>query len=263
MCIVALAWQVLPDQPIVLISNRDEFYQRPSMDLHAWSDQAVYAGRDLRSGGTWMGVNAQGRWAVLTNFRDARDQRVYSTSRGALVQDFLNSDLSALRYAQQLEQKQCDYAGFNLIVGDLSQAVYMSNRGEAPQPLAHGVYILSNGLLSEHWEKTKHLRQRFTQELLPMLQQSVSEQDITHHVWDILQDQRQVIATDLPDTGLSVAMEQLLSSSFIQSEDYGTRSSNFLRFQAQHWHWIEKIQAGENAGLIHAMKIDVHAEFKR
>ncbi|TXJ02279.1 MAG: NRDE family protein, partial [Acinetobacter sp.] len=170
MCIVALAWQVLDELPLCLISNRDEFYHRPSVGLHGWENSPIVAGQDLQSGGTWMGVTAAGRWAIVTNFRNAQDKTTYSTSRGHLIQAFLDNDLAPIRFAKQLEQRQHDYAGFNLFVGDRTQAVYMSNRGEAPQVLANGVYVVSNGLMSEDWQKTQHLRKRFSQELLPMLQ---------------------------------------------------------------------------------------------
>ena len=74
MCIVAIAWQVLDDMPLCLISNRDEFYQRPSSHLKQWENSPIIAGQDLQSGGTWMGITPIGRWAVLTNFRDGKDQ---------------------------------------------------------------------------------------------------------------------------------------------------------------------------------------------
>ncbi|WP_286833830.1 MULTISPECIES: NRDE family protein [Acinetobacter] len=251
MCIVALAWRVLDDTPLCLISNRDEFYQRPTAALHAWQNSPIIAGQDLQSGGTWMGMTAAGRWAVITNFRDGQDQKSYPTSRGHILQDFLESELTPIRFAQELEKKQCDYAGFNLFVGDREQAVYMSNRGEAPQVLAHGVYVVSNGLLTEHWEKTRHLRKRFTQEFLPMLQQQeISEADLSHAVWDILEDERKVIPELLPATGISHELEQLLSSTFIQSPAYGTRCSNFLRMKTDEWQWLEKSQQGETAGQI-------------
>ena len=249
MCIVAFAWHVLDDMPLCLISNRDEFYYRPSAVLHQWAASSIIAGQDLQSGGTWMGVTESGRWAIVTNFRNGRDKNQYSTSRGHLIQSFLESDLAPFRFAQQLEQQQQDYAGFNLFVGDREQAVYMSNRGEAPQVLANGVYVVSNGLMSEDWEKTKHLRKRFTQEFLPMLQQStITESDLQYSVWDILEDERKVISDLLPDTGISVEMEALLSSTFIQSPIYGTRCSNFLRLTSEQWQWIEKTQQGEQQG---------------
>ena len=261
MCIVAFAWQVLEEMSLCLTSNRDEFYYRPSAVLHAWENSSIVAGQDLKSGGTWMGVTASGRWAIVTNFRNGRDQSEYETSRGKLIQDFLESDLAPIRFAQQLECKQQDYAGFNLFVGDREQAVYMSNRGEAPQVLANGVYVVSNGLMSEDWEKTKHLRKRFTQEFLPMLQQpQISEQDLHHTVWDILEDERKIIPNLLPDTGISKEMEELLSSTFIQSPIYGTRCSNFLRLDSKQWHWLEKTQHGERQDAVVEIKVDLTLE---
>ena len=261
MCIVALAWRVLDNTPLCLISNRDEFYQRPTAALHAWENSPIIAGQDLQSGGTWMGVTASGRWAVITNFRDGQDQKSYPTSRGHIIQDFLESDLTPIRFAQQLEKKQCDYAGFNLFVGDREQAVYMSNRGEAPQVLAHGVHVVSNGLLTEHWEKTRHLRKRFTQEFLPMMQHpDTLESDLYNAVWDILEDERKIIPALLPKTGISHEMEQLLSSTFIQSPAYGTRCSNFLRMKTDEWQWLEKSQQGETAGQIVEKIIPMNAK---
>ncbi|HQV24799.1 MAG TPA: NRDE family protein [Acinetobacter sp.] len=258
MCIVAFAWHVLEDMPLCLLSNRDEFYHRPSAALHQWENSQIVAGQDLQSGGTWMGVTASGRWAIVTNFRNPRDKTQYATSRGHLIQDFLESDLAPIRFAQQLEQKQQDYAGFNLFVGDREQAVYMSNHGEAPQVLANGVYVVSNGLMSEDWEKTKHLRKRFTQEFLPMLQQpQIQESEVQTAVWDILEDERKIIPQLLPDTGISPEMEELLSSTFIQSPIYGTRCSNFLRMTAQQWQWIEKSQQGEQQGSLVEMNVDL------
>ena len=246
MCIVALAWQVLEDTPLCLISNRDEFYVRPTAGLKTWEHSPIIAGQDLQSGGTWMGVTKSGRWAVVTNFRDATDKKTYPTSRGHLIQAFLESDLAPIRFAQELEKRQCDYAGFNLLLGDQNQAVYMSNRGEAPQVLAKGVYVVSNGLMTEHWEKTRHLRKRFTQEFLPMLQHTATpEADIEFAVWDILEDERKIIPELLPQTGISAEMEELLSSTFIQSPIYGTRCSNFLRLKNDAWLWQEKSQQGD------------------
>ncbi|WP_298141735.1 NRDE family protein [uncultured Acinetobacter sp.] len=244
MCIVALAWQVIDGMPLCLISNRDEYYQRPTQALKAWDKSNIIAGQDLEQGGTWMGVTKTGRWAVITNFRDGQDQKHYPTSRGHLVSDFLQSDLAPIRFAKFLEAKQCDYAGFNIFMGDQTQAVYMSNRGEAPQVLAHGVYVVSNALMHEPWEKTRYLRKRFTQELLPLLQQT-EQSEIEDAVWDILQDQRKVPVDLLPNTGISSQMEQLLSSTFIESAHYGTRCCNFLTLKQQTWHWLEKDQTGK------------------
>jgi len=106
-------------------------------------------------------------------------------------------------------------------------------------------------LLTEHWEKTRHLRKRFTQEFLPMLQYpDMPESDLYYAVWDILEDERKIIPELLPKTGISHELEQLLSSTFIQSPAYGTRCSNFLRMKTDEWQWLEKSQQGETAGQI-------------
>lgn len=261
MCIVAFAWQVLDKTPLCLISNRDEFYQRPTAALKQWANSPILAGQDLQSGGTWMGVTNAGRWAIITNFRDGADQQKYPTSRGHLIQQFLESDQTPIRFAQALEKRQCDFAGFNLVVGDANQAVYMSNRGEAPQVLPKGVYVVSNGLMTEHWEKTKHLRKRFTQEFLPMLQQAnVAETELEHTVWDILEDERKIIPELLPNTGIHAEMEALLSSTFIQSPVYGTRCSNFLRMEGQQWRWQEKSQQGNTQGEITSVQLNIQPQ---
>jgi uncharacterized protein with NRDE domain len=105
--------------------------------------------------------------------------------------------------------------------------------------------------MTEHWEKTKHLRKRFTQEFLPMLQQShILQSDLETTAWDILEDERKIIPDLLPQTGISQDMEELLSSTFIQSPIYGTRCSNFLRMTHEQWSWLEKQQQGEFKGKI-------------
>ena len=255
MCIVAIAWQVLENRPLCMISNRDEFYHRPASSIHAWPYSPIIAGQDLQSNGTWMGVTASGRWAIVTNFREGHDKKSYATSRGQLIQAFLESDATPIRFAKQIEKVQCDYAGFNLFLGDQTQAVYMSNRGEAPQVLPKGVYVVSNGLMSDDWEKTRHLRKRFTQEFLPMLQRETEQSDIEYAVWDILEDERKIIPDLLPNTGITSEMEALLSSTFIQSPVYGTRCSNFLSLTHQQFEWFEKTQQGEQQGQVIKMNI--------
>lgn len=118
---------MLPKTPLLLISNRDEFYAHPTLPLHACD--GIIAGRDKQAGGTWMGVNLSGRWAVLTNFRDGQDKKLYATSHGTLVQNYLDSQMTPLQFLTCLKPSQTDYAGFNLIVGDRTQAAYMSNKG--------------------------------------------------------------------------------------------------------------------------------------
>ncbi len=266
MCIVALAWKILDDIPLLLISNRDEFYARPSTPLakHTGTHGSIYCGTDLTAHGSWMGVTDSGRWAVITNYRDGSDKTVYATSRGTLVSDYLDSDSSPVAYARQLQATMMDYAGFNLIIGDRHQAVYLSNRGDGLQVLPAGVHIVSNNLMSEHWHKCSHLRTRFTQEILPLIaslnsQGSTIHPDIPAAVWQVLEDSRTLPDDKLPETGISKAWERTLSATFIKATDkgYGTRVSNLMMQTSDGLHWLEKQQVGERCGEVVAVSGDL------
>lgn len=245
MCIVAIAWQLFDEVPLVLLSNRDEFLQRPTEPLHQWPDKPIYAGRDQQSGGTWLGIHQvmhdglyeqNGRWAAVLNFRDGVQAGADERSRGALVTDFLTSDKSPMDFARQIELQ--DYAGFNLIIGDALQAVMVNNRGHAPTPLYAGLHVISNGQPDDGWFKTEKLRGRLRQEVLPLIAEDSSPAYWQDAAYAVLSDNRQAPADQLPDTGMSREVEQMLSSVYIEPmafdqrqaplPTYGTRTQSIL-----------------------------------
>lgn len=245
MCIAAIAWQLFDELPLVILSNRDEFLQRPTTSAHQWSDLPIYAGRDDQSGGTWLGIHQQpsasskqfsqnGRWAAVLNFRDGVQAAPDQRSRGELVTDFLSSDLSPLAYARQVDLQA--YAGFNLIVGDDKQAVLVNNRGYPPTPLHSGLHIISNGQPDDAWFKSERLRERVRQEVLPLISESLRfhEGDKDYWLpaaWNVLTDTLQAPDEQLPDTGMPSALEQALSSICIDTPElpnYGTRTQSVL-----------------------------------
>ncbi len=72
MCLIVLAWKAAPGIRLAVAANRDEFFARPAAPAAWWTDAPwVFGGRDLEAGGTWLGVTRTGRFAALTNFRDA------------------------------------------------------------------------------------------------------------------------------------------------------------------------------------------------
>lgn len=245
MCIVAIAWQLFDEVPLVLLSNRDEFLQRPTEPLHQWPDKPIYAGRDQQSGGTWLGIHQvmhdglyeqNGRWAAVLNFRDGVQAGADERSRGALVTDFLTSDRSPMDFARQIELQ--NYAGFNLIIGDALQAVMVNNRGHAPTPLYAGLHVISNGQPDDGWFKTEKLRGRLRQEVLPLIAEDSSPAYWQDAAYAVLSDNRQAPADQLPDTGMSREVEQMLSSVYIEPvafdqrqaplPTYGTRTQSIL-----------------------------------
>ena len=143
MCVVALAWQVHADWPLILIGNRDEFHARPAASLAAWDDgSGIVAGRDLLAGGTWLGVHpSSGRIVVVTNVRGTLPDPA-KESRGALVVDLLRGDG---RFADPAEDDLDRFNAFNLFAVGEGEAQLLSNR---PQPqivsLSPGVHALAN-----------------------------------------------------------------------------------------------------------------------
>ena len=221
MCLLFFALNCHSEYPIVLAANRDEYYDRPTSELHIWDDSpSMLAGRDLHKGGTWFGVTKTGRWAAVTNFREP-GQKLEAKSRGTLVSNYLTSDSSPSRYVNGLKHNAGDYNGFNLIVGDLNQALYFSNRHTESKTLGRGVFGLSNHLLDTPWPKVENGKKN----LLQLLQH---ENVNTDSLFSLLTDR--TVATDdtLPSTGISLEMERLLSPGFINGEAYGTRSSTTL-----------------------------------
>ncbi|HPW82765.1 MAG TPA: NRDE family protein, partial [Rhodoferax sp.] len=122
MCLIAWSWQPASATPLLLLSNRDEFYHRPALPLHWWEPAPggveILAGRDLQAGGTWLGVSRSGRLAAITNYRTPVPARDNTPSRGELVAGFLQGSQSAMEYLQALSDRAQDYNPFNLLVFD-------------------------------------------------------------------------------------------------------------------------------------------------
>ena len=233
MCIVAIAWQLFDELPLVLLSNRDEFLQRPTESLHQWLDKPIFAGRDKQSGGTWLGIHQEqhgdfyeqnGRWAAVLNFRDGVQASNDERSRGALVADFLTSTMSPMDFARQISLQE--YAGFNLIIGDAVQAVIVNNRGHAPTPLYAGLYVLSNGQPEEGWFKTERLRGRLRQEVLPLISENSKHEYWQEAAFAVMSDNTLATVDNLPNTGIDLKIEQALSSIYIEGANLtGTNST--------------------------------------
>lgn len=223
MCLAVLALHALPGIPILIAANRDEFHARPTLAAAQWADApSIYAGRDGLAGGTWMGVTTRGRFALVTNFREPGKHRDPAPSRGALVEDYLRGDDAPADYLARTHESDQAYNGFNLIVGDTREAWYLSNRDGAPRQLDPGIYALSNHLLDTPWPKLARTKTAFTEVL------GRSPQPDLPALFEALADRQTATDDDMPATGLPLDREKLLSSPFIVSPDYGTRSSSVL-----------------------------------
>lgn len=217
------------DCPLILLANRDEFYSRPTEPAHYWLDHPeVLAGRDLVSGGTWLGVTKGGRFACVTNYRDPAEAK-RTSSRGDLVAAFLKSNISANEYLRSVSAVRGEFAGFNLLLGEINsesnELYYYSNRQDEITNLAPGTYGLSNHLLDTRWPKIEVGKR----ELSDCLKREVISNDL---FFEILADETLADDNILPDTGVGYDREKSMSAIFIKTLDYGTRCSTVLRFDA-------------------------------
>lgn len=236
MCLIVFAWKMIPSCPLVLAANRDEFFERPTVAASWWEDAPnVFAGRDLLAGGTWLGTDKQGRFAALTNIRNGSAPRAEARSRGALVADFLRGDLSVQDYLQRLRATAGDYNGFNLLLGDANSAWWFSNYADQTErALVPGIYGLSNGALDTPWPKVLSAKAQFAS----LLCQGAPDDAY----FDMLADTTPPSDGRLPDTGVSLEWERLLSTIYIESPTYGTRASTLLRVHASgHSQLLEKV----------------------
>lgn len=236
MCIVVLHWQPGSAVPLQVWANRDEFRARPARPTAFWPEApSVLAGRDEQAGGTWMGVTRSGRFAAITNYRQPQ-QPVGRRSRGALVADFLLTETAAETYARSVSALAAAYAGFSLLICDGRTLCYVSNRDDrAYRVLAPGWHGVSNGLIDSAWPKLDRLR------ALAAAQHAVTDAE---RQLAILADTEPGPDERLPDTGVGLAMERLLSPVCIQGEHYGTRNSTWLRIGPDGLRWEERCWPG-------------------
>lgn len=229
MCLIVFAWQVIPGMPLIAAANRDEFFSRPASAADWWPDHPhVYAGRDLEAGGTWMGITRNGRFAALTNVRDPAFRRERVTSRGMLVADYLAGDATPEEYVASVSQRSGEFNGFNLLVGDAGELFWFSNASTSDERngrrLVPGVYGLSNAGLDTPWPKVVRTKAQFAS----LLCQGASEEAY----FDMLADTTCAADCRLPNTGVGLEWERILSAVCIDSPGYGTRTSTVVTLNA-------------------------------
>ena len=225
MCLIAFAWNAHPEYRLIVAANRDEWHDRPTAPAAWWNDHPqILAGRDLKAGGTWMGVTRSGRFAAVTNFRDPGDRKSTARSRGELVTAFLRGDETPAAFLAATKKVAHEYNGFNLIVGDGTSLAYFGSIEGAIEILEPGVYALSNHTLNEPWPKVTMAKSA----LGAALQAKVSEDARQMAIYAILSNDTVSHDDALPNTGVGIEWERVLSPALIVTEKYGTRASTIL-----------------------------------
>ncbi|CAN5679130.1 NRDE family protein [soil metagenome] len=238
MCLIVFAWKLIPCTPLIVASNRDEYYSRPASPATWWDKSpTVFGGCDLQSGGTWMGITSKenehrhtAKFAAITNIREPSSTRTDAPSRGALVANYLTNHLSAQDYVSAIRDQADQYNGFNLLIGDETELIWFSNRRlddeRNGKPLPPGIYGISNASLDTPWPKVVKTKAEFAS----LICQRAPEDAY----FEMLSNTTPAPDCRLPDTGVSFDMERLLSSVCIESPTYGTRVSSLVKIHANY-----------------------------
>jgi uncharacterized protein with NRDE domain len=224
MCLAVVALDAHPRYAIVVAANRDEFHARPTARAHWWHDahgRPLLAGRDLEQHGTWLGVARSGRFAFVTNVREPSRHDPRAPSRGALVPAVLRDTRDVHTAVAAVVEAARAYNGFNLVAGEPGSAAFGSNRIAGVEALAPGIHGVSNARLDTPWPK-------LTRAKAGMATWIASSSDDLRALFDVLADRAIARDADLPQTGVPLERERLLSAPFIRSADYGTRSSTVV-----------------------------------
>ncbi len=222
MCIALIAFGVHPKFRVVIAANRDEYHARPAAPA-TWWDTGILAGRDLKEGGTWLGVDRRGRFALLTNVREPSRHDPGAPSRGTLVPRLLGSDAAPSVALPELVAAGSRHNGFNLVAGDASELLWGSNRASLPPSLAPGIYGVSNHLLDTAWPKVGRTKTAFARCCA-----TPGATDDPAPLFALLRDTERAPDEALPATGVPLEWERLLSAPFIVSPTYGTRCSTVV-----------------------------------
>jgi uncharacterized protein with NRDE domain len=221
MCLIAFNWVEHPVYKLVLVANRDEYFDRPTDSLRRW-ESGMYAGRDRKAGGTWLGIHPNGRFAALTNYRDIPNEREGKRSRGDLIPGFINSPLTVSGYLDLLQTEKHQYNGFSLIVVEGTEMWYISNYQSEAIQVTPGVHGLSNALLDTPWAKVQRAKKN--------LEGLISAEFVgLDALGGLLQSRDYAPEAMLPSTGLDRQLERSVSAQFIRVEDYyGTVNTTAL-----------------------------------
>jgi uncharacterized protein with NRDE domain len=226
MCLIALAWNVHPQYPLLLAANRDELHVRPADALQVWPQQPdLIGGRDAVAGGSWLLLSRRRRMAAVTNVRAGAAPPPALRSRGELVHDFVAGDASADAFCTQLADKAADYGRFNLLLWD-GEALWLAGNYPAfrARPLSAGLHAVSNGDFDADWPKTRRLRHA----LSAWIEAHPQASNHVEPLFGALADREPVHDAELPDTGIGLERERLLAPPFVLHPLYGTRCSSVL-----------------------------------
>ena len=232
MCTIVVLREVRADFPLILATNRDEFFARPSSGpLRLLETPPTLGGRDLVAGGTWMGVSRAGLFVGVTNQRSFVAADPARRSRGQLVLDALAlGEVDAVtEHVAALDGR--DYNAFNLMWGD-ARALWVAYARDGERELnveevPAGVHVLPNDRLdSPSFAKVARARALIE----PYVHAPIGV--LLQRLQATLADRRLPPLAEIPEppptARMSHARLRELAALCVRSEGYGTRTSTVV-----------------------------------
>ena len=215
MCIVLIAKNTMEDFPLIILANRDEYFERETQSLGLWrKNTEILAGMDLRGGGTWLGVTNSGKVAALTNLPSIEKTPEKTKSRGLLIKNFFTKNITPYDYTNFLKESKNEFLGFNLVVGDKDNLIHYSNANRKTSIIDDGIHIMTNTTFKNNWPKGDTLRKRVKNILFE------KSSNLIDSFFSVLG----------PSFNVNPSNNSYTDSIFITGESYGTRSSSVLMF---------------------------------
>jgi uncharacterized protein with NRDE domain len=246
MCLVLVGWRIHPRYRLIVAANRDEYHVRRSAALQSWPETTgLIAGRDLDSGdatpGVWIGTRHNGgrhRFAAVTNVYGPPGPQSAARSRGGIALEFLRDDRTTpAEFAERLcTTKPDDYLGYHLLISDLQDLWWGSNRAAAPARLEPGFHAIANdpemhtltnpvGAASD--DGTLALKAHRGLEAFATVVDTAAD-DVDGY-FAMLSDRTPLpMETGRAPSGLPPTMHRMFSARFVSNTFYGTRSSTVI-----------------------------------
>ena len=228
MCTIALLIDVIAGAPLVVAANRDEIYARPTRPPEVLRPLIV-GGRDVLSGGTWLAVRANGRFAAVTNQRVLATPPPGLVSRGLAVIDVASAD-DPDAYVAALDASK--YASMNLVFGDVRHGVNVAYTRRVEETvevfrLGAGVHVLCNDRIGAGgFPRGDRLKSALDQLADQLAGKSLS--DVVAALPALLGDHTKSALADTPPSHLAAELAREMTATCIHSDFYGTRSSTIL-----------------------------------
>ena len=162
MCLLAIQYRLVPESPILVAANREEYYDRPSQPPSIQSGKPrVLCGLDQQAGGTWLGVNQHGLFVAACN-RVRLITPVTPRSRGTLCRELLRASSSRQAVEVALEELSTShYNGVNYVIADSESGwiIHGCDDVEVVQ-LDEGLSIISSGDVNDQRDERVRMAKR-------------------------------------------------------------------------------------------------------